>query len=468
MGSELRRLSRVEIDGLFGLYDHRIGLSATDRVTLLHGSNGVGKTTTLRMVDALLRRDLGYFSKLPFRRFLLEFHGDCAVEIRKRPGSNSDVGELSLTGSGPSRNAELALRSTEDAGAHGEGFYSLMETLWRQGIRTAIEQSDEIPDAQEPSRSATDADDLSWFDEFRGTTSVLMVPAQRLVTPFAAPADGLPAGRLGHRVLACASDLKKRLDATMADYGREAQALDQTFPRRLVSAKDGLDLAALEQRLASLADQEAHYQLIGLLDRMPEHPLETTRLEHIDSTEAKVMTLYVEDTEKKLQGLEDFASRVGFLLKSINEKYSHKRIRLDQDQGLVAERDDGHPIPLESLSSGEQHELVLYSELLFKTRPNTVVLIDEPELSLHVTWQKQFLADLLDIVRMSHVDALIATHSPYIAGYRDDLLVRLGDPLPWTSQYVGSRTNPTGRSTSMGFLPRRNRKWTARSCCPSM
>ena len=424
--SELLRLKRVEIDGLFGVYDHRIDLNA-DRVTLLHGPNGVGKTTTLRMVDALLRAEWGYFAKLPVQRLRLEFHDGCAVQISKSPGSKADVGELSLAGLDRSHKGKVPLRATTGTETPGEGFYKVMEALWQRGIRNVIEQSDEVPDADE---APSTTDELSWFDEFRRAVGTLLVPAERLVMPFPAPVpDRLPNERLAHRVLACAGDLKRRLDDTMADYGRHAQMLDQTFPHRLVSAENGLERGVLSQRLATLAQKAADYRSIGILDQLPEHPLDTASLQDIDSTEAKVITLYVEDTEKKLQGLDELAVRVRFLLKSLNEKYRHKRIRLDREQGLVAERDDGHRLSLDSLSSGEQHELVLYSELLFKARPNTVVLIDEPELSLHVTWQKQFLPDLLDIVELSGIDAVVATHSPFIAGYRDDLMVRLGDPL---------------------------------------
>ena len=42
------------------------------------------------------------------------------------------------------------------------------------------------------------------------------------------------------------------------------------------------------------------------------------------------------------------------------------------------------------------------------------MLIDEPELSLHIAWQQQFLKDLLDITDLSKFDLLIATHAPDI------------------------------------------------------
>ena len=88
---------------------------------------------------------------------------------------------------------------------------------------------------------------------------------------------------------------------------------------------------------------------------------------------------------------------------------------------------EGQNLPLHSLSSGEQHELVLHYDLLFKTQPNTVVLIDEPEISLHIAWQKNFFLDLMKIVQISGFDAIVATHSPFIVGDKEDLMVDLDD-----------------------------------------
>ena len=141
------------------------------------------------------------------------------------------------------------------------------------------------------------------------------------------------------------------------------------------------------------------------------------------------MTLYVQDTEQKLQALADLAIRTRILLENVNQKYKHKRIELDRDHGLVATSASGQTMALSSLSSGEQQELVLQYDLLFRVPSNTIVLIDEPELSLHVAWQKKFLPDLLKIVQLSNFDALVATHSPFVVGDRADLMIGLGDPI---------------------------------------
>ena len=77
------------------------------------------------------------------------------------------------------------------------------------------------------------------------------------------------------------------------------------------------------------------------------------------------------------------------------------------------------------LSSGEQQEVVLLYELLFKVKAGTLVLIDEPELSLHVVWQKQFLDDLFKIIELQKITIVVATHSPQIINNHWDLTVDL-------------------------------------------
>jgi predicted ATP-binding protein involved in virulence len=80
------------------------------------------------------------------------------------------------------------------------------------------------------------------------------------------------------------------------------------------------------------------------------------------------------------------------------------------------------------LSSGEQHELVILYELLFRVSKNSIILIDEPEISLHVAWQDEFLKDLGQMAELSQFNALVATHSPQIISDRWDLTVELKGP----------------------------------------
>lgn len=73
---------------------------------------------------------------------------------------------------------------------------------------------------------------------------------------------------------------------------------------------------------------------------------------------------------------------------------------------------DNHDIKLFQLSSGEKQIVSLFSHLYLSNKNNYLVLIDEPELSLSVKWQKTFLED---VRKGAFCNGLVAvTHSPFI------------------------------------------------------
>ena len=116
------------------------------------------------------------------------------------------------------------------------------------------------------------------------------------------------------------------------------------------------------------------------------------------------------------------------LFRRILNKFAFKNVQINKSSGIEFVADDGTPLKPKQLSSGEQHEVVLLYELLFRVRPGSLILIDEPELSLHVAWQEQFLDDLMQITAVSNFDVLLATHSPQIINNRWDLTVPLRGP----------------------------------------
>ena len=103
----------------------------------------------------------------------------------------------------------------------------------------------------------------------------------------------------------------------------------------------------------------------------------------------------------------------------INERLLFKSLEyfrkdaIQEDFGFYTK--DGNSLKLEDLSSGEQHLLILYYQLVFEIQPDTLVMIDEPELSMNVVWQRNFLKDLQRIIRIAqfrcpHSHPLTADH----------------------------------------------------------
>ncbi len=68
-------------------------------------------------------------------------------------------------------------------------------------------------------------------------------------------------------------------------------------------------------------------------------------------------------------------------------------------------------IPLNSLSSGEKQMISLFAKLYLYPK-DKIILIDEPELSLSIDWQRQILVDIVEAPLCQQVVAI--THSPFV------------------------------------------------------
>ncbi len=181
----------------------------------------------------------------------------------------------------------------------------------------------------------------------------------------------------------------------------------------------------LSQRAEALEVERNRLRAVGLIS-----DITTFNPDELEATQRTMFAVYLKDNEEKLAVFKDLADSAEILLRIINSKFSPKFVRLDKDDGYRVFSQDGRPLDLDSLSSGEQHELVLLHNLLFRVERGALLLIDEPELSLHVTWQQEFLSDLISIAKKVGFDAVVATHSPYVVNERRDLMVQLGAPDP--------------------------------------
>lgn len=76
---------------------------------------------------------------------------------------------------------------------------------------------------------------------------------------------------------------------------------------------------------------------------------------------------------------------------------------------------DFHEMSLRRASSGEQCLLVMTLGIAGHIKNNSLILIDEPEISLHPSWQSRFIDLIVRIFeKYSHCHFIIATHSPQI------------------------------------------------------
>lgn len=444
----LLRVTRIRVQELFDCYSHEVPLHLDERVTIIHGPNGVGKTVLLRLTDALLGGHYARFSNVPFSLFEIELSDGSTYGVRKiRREEKNDV------------SAVFFLRSPDGGNSQEYEFRGDQEVITRLAARIENElpwlarygpdqfmdrRSEEILNPLEVISKYTDVlpermrkrgvfDEPAWMKEIQSRVSVHLIEAQRLFR-FAQARDWeytrfVPssAAQYVETVKDYAKDLQQKISQTLATYAKVSQSLDQSFPERLLKGTvvERLAVDALKSRMQELERKRQQLKQIGLIEQDAAYPFDVSALEKTNESERSVMTLYVDDTEQKLGVLDELAQRIQLMLENINSKFNNKSIRISKDKGLTAVTGESKALELAALSSGEQHELVLLYDLLFRVKSNTLVLLDEPELSLHVNWQKSFLPELLEIVSAAHFDVLIATHSPFIVGDRSDLMTAL-------------------------------------------
>ena len=86
----------------------------------------------------------------------------------------------------------------------------------------------------------------------------------------------------------------------------------------------------------------------------------------------------------------------------------------DNDTRPIFKNSLGKEFDITGLSSGEKQLLILLIEALLQRESNCIFLADEPEISLHIEWQREIISSVLSLNPNAQI--IVATHSPEIAG----------------------------------------------------
>ncbi|NJL02476.1 MAG: ATP-binding protein [Spirulinaceae cyanobacterium SM2_1_0] len=88
------KIKQISVTGLFGIFNHVIPLNTDERITIIHGPNGFGKTIVLRMLNGFFDSRYSVFRNIPFNQFIVEFDSGNIVEISKsRNDLNKPMGK---------------------------------------------------------------------------------------------------------------------------------------------------------------------------------------------------------------------------------------------------------------------------------------------------------------------------------------------------------------------------------------
>nr|VFK02912.1 MAG: Predicted ATP-binding protein involved in virulence [Candidatus Kentron sp. H]VFK03143.1 MAG: Predicted ATP-binding protein involved in virulence [Candidatus Kentron sp. H]VFK05850.1 MAG: Predicted ATP-binding protein involved in virulence [Candidatus Kentron sp. H] len=412
-------LEKIRITGLFDRFDYEIELKA-EGITILTGPNGYGKTTILRIIDAFASGFLPFFFHLPFSGIVF-VHEGTESGIRKK---ENDTLEIQYGDKEPLTLNKKGVRVKIEQSLQGLGYRPAGENRWFDTKTETFHTTESLID-----RLGADNIREEWMPDF---AHVYLIREQRLIgkRPVAGKGlaglmsfeEGAAPVNLGNTIEEDANALSVHIKGVLAEASKTGQKLDSSFPERLFDETGSIDKEAFDERYDAIRQKQ---------NALSRYGLSTTRAGRHASFKpenAKALLVYLNDTERKLAVFDGILQRLDAFSALLDKKqFDAKRIEVSPDFGFRFRMEDGKELPLTALSSGEQQAVVLLYELLFQVGPDTLVLMDEPEISLHVAWQKEFLDDLSKIVALQGIRVIVATHSPRIIGAYWDWVVDLRD-----------------------------------------
>lgn len=432
-------LEEFAVRGLHG--DRDISFSFSDPATILVSDNGSGKTTALSLLYGALSGDLG--SLLRFEFDMLEI---LVSNGRKLVFKRSEFDEITSF----SKGKNVFFEDLRSMGVKRKYISSLLMDGRRGRLSTSNDLVQKVSNISGFSSHVVVDIFSSWgenlldesdvflggaakkFEELNRVFSceVIYFPTYRRVEDELSHLELSEVGtsRNGHHgrhIHFGMKDVQKRfVDATEKLRSSAAKWHAEISGRMLSQLIDGIGVSQDNYELVcnreileivmgrvggSISDEERG----KILEVVGSEKVREKRYEPLVYFMSKLVEIY--ESQKDVDAkIKKFCNVTGKYLRDKNVVYDEKSVSIK-----VVDDYSGTEISLESLSSGEKQMMSIFSRLYLGDGHDVAVIIDEPELSLSIEWQMDFLPDMLDSGACKFLVA--ATHSPFIFENRLDV-----------------------------------------------
>lgn len=456
-------VAEIKVAGLFGRYKYRASpISESDQreggppLMLIYGGNGSGKTTILRMLYHLLSPapNKGHRTallKVPFDTFSVRLGTGDVVTAERLPGEG--LGQMRIT---VRRRGKIKARATYPSDPNHQR--QKLASLSFQELSRQLNLYETVNDLEEFQRgyergyeSATFSDPYTDYLAKLSPQPFMLADDRRIHAdePLNSAASG--SKRVAHRLarereVQAATGLVAELDAAMlrvSEWLRQSilsgaaegsQSADEIY-RQVLSqighsdaTGDAPTIESVRNRLGELDARTRKFNEFELVPKIAVRPMLGMLNAIPDSSTdiaARILEPYISGQLARLDSLQETESLVRTIVHHLNKYLVDKEVSLTPRSGLRIKTSDGAILTSDMLSSGERQILLLLLNS-FLARPRTsLFLIDEPEISLNVRWQRSLVGSLLDVVKGSKVQFIMASHSVEIITQHKQYLARL-------------------------------------------
>lgn len=419
---------KIQFKKLFGRFDYSIELKE-DGLTIITGPNGFGKSTILDCIYQLYKKENGilFFLNLDFEEVFFLISNEKQLKITKKSGALivNDKTNYSVNLKNIKKYLGDDFFLNRYYNQNYDKKFSNRKTMDKDfAYESIIERYFNIEKYYDKKHIQKNSikfvrDALREFSKELG--KVFYIREQRLVSE---EFDRFDESILKDEIKELPKKFKLLLDRNSSEYSSKSNELDSSYPIRLFNNKE------------AITSQDEFDQKIGLMTKKFQklNKFDLSQIQDLRNLEfkeefAKALKIYFDDFDEKYQIYENFVNQLELFTDIINDKLDFKKIEISREEGIFIEDIDvkGKKLSLSQLSSGEKQEIILFYKLIFETPANTLLLIDEPEISLHIAWQKKFMDDLYKIIKFKNLNVIVATHSPQIINHRWENQIDLGE-----------------------------------------
>ena len=423
------KLITLKIETLFNTFTYDLHFDSQDRYLILTGINGYGKTTILNMISSLANKDLYYFYTVPFASIDFGFEDGSVLSLsssRVDDDASADV---------PVRSGRKLLFDMKEADGKTIGSFGIDAATIARVMKTSYHFSHivinnrlkEDYESKEFYQMMKDERLLDTIIQLTGKNAEQMmmrldafkatyIEAERTVEcRYLRPKNTVP--NLEYRdskwylIDHLASDFRYMLNNEYANYVKYSQKVDADFINQAISSTLVFDKKTYDAEMEKLVVRAKELELLGLISHM--------EAKHYDEANAKMLTAYIVSQNEKMDFYNILLNKIRLFSKLVEERgFVNKNMSVTVKDGFRFRADGNGFIDLSLLSSGEQNEVVMLYTLVFGVGDDSMLLIDEPENSLHVLWQKKFMRTIEEVSAVKNLFVVVATHSPQIIGTR--------------------------------------------------
>jgi len=449
-------ISTIRVEKLFGLYTYDIPtVGQLTNATILYGDNGVGKSTLLRLVFHLLsaadnrshrtslyrtdfqRLEVGLSSGVRLTARVLESEPVKLLLLEVLQGEKQlAVWEYRPRNQMPLFDEEIVFEETNERGVirrlrparkrelegvpQGEQAYldALKNNVPTLFILNADRRlsSDSVPDPSdemELRRVLRLGEPKSMNEVVVRSREVALSQALNTAATWLSRKAVLGTNQGSMNVHSVYGDVLRRL------VSPNPQNLT-TVPRPSLP-----DLLKQLARIDSKSSEHARYELATHLPTNDFRKALSARSKKKTELAAELLQPYINSVEGRLKAIEPVYQLIELFVSMLNALLTDKKVGFKLSQGFTIKNRLGLNLEPSQLSSGEQQLLLLFCYVLTARDSPTVFMIDEPEISLNIKWQRQIVQVLLDITQNASIQFVFASHSMELLAQHRSRVVKL-------------------------------------------